>query len=153
MTKAIGRPTILNKNIIDRLCEFISQGNWASTACNAVGIGESTFYSWKDKGERDIQNNKESVYKDFVEAIKKADAEAEAKVVSRFYEEATNPGSFVAPATYLERRYPERWGRRDRTIIDLHEEKTINIREVVVNMPQVIDGEAKEVPLLEAEST
>lgn len=144
MTKALGKPTILNKEMIDELCRIIKDGNWAITACNIVGIGESTFYSWKDKGERDIQNNTNSIYKEFVEALKKADAEAESKVVKRFYNEATNPGSFVAPATYLERRYPERWGRRDRTIIDVNEEKTITIREVVVHHPEIIEGEVRE---------
>ena len=59
-------------------------------------------------------------------------------------------GDWLAAATHLERRHPDRWGRKDRTRVDINEKKSITIThvEVVLNQgndqPQVIEGESRE---------
>lgn len=104
----MGRKTILTKDLIERICKSIREGNYKNVACQAVGIGESTFYSWLAKGEA----NKAGLYVEFVEAIKKAEAEAEQAHVG-VIKDAANSGTWQASAWYLERKHPERWAKRD----------------------------------------
>ena len=54
----------------------------------------------------------EKVYITFFHALKKAEAEAEARVVALWQRQI--PQDWKAAATFLERRYPDRWGRVDR---------------------------------------
>lgn len=103
----MGRKTKLTKDIQEKLVSAIAHGNYHEVACFLVGIGSSTFYSWMKKGE---EENSKRIYRDFVEAIKKAEAIAEAQrlqVISKASHE-----NWQAAAWYLERRYPDRWGRR-----------------------------------------
>ena len=65
-------------------------------------------------------------------------------------EETETGGEWLAAATFLERRHPDRWGRKDRTRVDINERKAITIThvEVVLNQgedkPPVIEGESRE---------
>lgn len=104
----MGRKTILTKDLIDRICTSIREGNYKNVACQAVGIGESTFYSWLAKGEA----NKAGLYVEFVEAIKKAEAQAEQAHVG-VIKDAANSGIWQASAWYLERKHPDRWAKRE----------------------------------------
>jgi hypothetical protein len=63
--------------------------------------------NWMKKGE----SASSGAYVEFLEAVKKAEAEAEALRVSRI-SKAGKEGNWQADAWYLERRYPERWGKR-----------------------------------------
>jgi len=51
------------------------------------------------------------VYSDFAEAVARARAEAEIAAVARIRERA-HDGTWQADAWFLERAFPERWGRR-----------------------------------------
>ena len=58
------------------------------------------------KGEK----AKSGKYREFVEAIKKAEHEAEVRMVAMWQKHM--PENWQAIATFLERRYPDRWGRK-----------------------------------------
>jgi len=53
---------------------------------------------------------KSGKYREFVEAIKKAEHEAEVRMVAMWQKHM--PDNWQAIATFLERRYPDRWGRK-----------------------------------------
>ena len=57
------------------------------------------------------ESTSSGAYVEFLEAVKKAEAEAEALRVSRI-SKAGKEGNWQADAWYLERRYPDRWGKR-----------------------------------------
>ena len=71
----------------DQLLDLIEQGALIATACKAVGIGTSTYYSWVHRGEiesKRLENNpqaepkkSEQPYLEFLDAQKKALANAE----------------------------------------------------------------------------
>lgn len=107
-----GRTTKLTPELQRNLCAVISAGNYVVTACNYVGIDPTTYSMWLQRGTGTHPTRpKTKLYVDFVEAVQKAEAQAEATRVARIAK-AGQEGTWQADAWYLERRYPERWGRK-----------------------------------------
>lgn len=149
-----GRPTKLTPALQDKICEIVAAGNYLITACQVVGINKSTFLDWLERGDKDLSNGG-GIYSDFLLAIKKAEAGAEATRVARVeaagigggvskrrvttfkdgtetVEETFNTAQWLADMTHLERRHPERWGRKDRSTLVVEETKQIIITTVEV---------------------
>jgi transposase len=110
-----GRPTKLTPEVQERIVTALRAGNYRETASRHAGISYMTFRRWEMKGE----------------AIKKAEADAEVRdleLISKAAEE-----QWQAAAWKLERKYPQRWGRRDATKLELSGEVkqvTISDREL-----------------------
>jgi hypothetical protein len=102
-----GRPTKLTPQTQAKIVELIRGGNYAEIAAAAAGIGERTFYSWMQRGERE----EDSIYAEFRQVIKEAEAEAEIEAVAQV--RAGGKG-WQAPMTWLERKFPSRWARMTR---------------------------------------
>ena len=107
-----GRQTKLTAEVQDTIVRAIEVGNYASVAAGAAGIGERTYWRWMEQGERDAEAGKDSIYQRFRQAVKKAEDEAEVAAVA--YVRRAMPGNWQAAMTYLERKHPAKWGRRDR---------------------------------------
>jgi transposase len=115
-----GRPTKLNDEVKDKLVAAIAQGNYYEAACGYVGIDYRTFRNWMTEGEQAT----DGIYFQFFHAIKKAEAHAELKMVQEWQKHT--PNNWQAIATFMERRYPDRWGRKDRTQVEHSGGVTIN---------------------------
>ena len=102
------RPTKLTPELQEKICGIILKGNYISTACQACGIGESTYYRWIEEGEKAESGE----VREFWEAVKKVEAEAEQKLLDRI--ELASIDSWQAAAWMLERKEPGKWGRKDR---------------------------------------
>ena len=105
----MGRRLKLTPELIEQAAKLIAGGNYASTVFQMLGVGESTWYRWLEKG-RDSKGR--SIYREFWESIQKAEAAAELRAVSGIV--AAGRRNWTAFAWYLERKYPDRWGRRDK---------------------------------------
>ena len=150
-----GQPTKLNEAVIEKLSGYIGKGNYLSTACQAVGISYDAYRSWLERAEDDQENGRETLYSQFIVAIKRAEGEAEASRVARIeaagigggvskrrvttfkdgtntIEETFNSPQWLADMTHLERRHPDRWGRKDRHQVEINESKNITITHVEV---------------------
>lgn len=106
-TKGRGRPAKLTDEITRTITQAIAAGNYQRTAMKLAGIGESTFYQWLELGR---QGRKP--YKEFAESVEKAQAQAEARNVAIIEQAASE--SWQAAAWWLERRFPDDWGRKER---------------------------------------
>ena len=140
--KKTGRKTKLTPELIQRICDFIHKGNYVSTACRAVGIHTSTYFNWVKRGEADTEADIDSVYTLFMQALLKAEAEAEVELVKIVNDAA--PKNWIAAMTLLERRHPEKWGRKDRSTINVGHKVQFNV--VHCKKRQVIESEAYELP-------
>ena len=101
----MSRPTKLTPELQRQITEYISAGNYTNTACQAVGIAESTYYKWKELGEAGRRP-----YMEFMESIKKAEAQAEISYIKVIQEAASE--HWQAAAWYLERKHYSRWGKK-----------------------------------------
>ena len=96
----------MTPEVIKRLTEAIRAGNYYEAACGYAGIHYSTFRKWMQKGE----TAKSGKYREFFEAVTRAEYEAEVRMVAQWQKHM--PEDYRAIRDFLERRYPERWGRR-----------------------------------------
>ena len=102
-----GRPPKINDpERIEKLLNALKAGNYIDAACAWAGIGENTYYTWMKKGE-DAKSGK---YREFRESVKEAKAQAEVILVAQIKQAI--PEHWQAAAWMLERRNPEKWGRR-----------------------------------------
>ena len=107
-TKGDTHPQKLTKARCDKIVEGVLKGNYITTVCKSVCIGKTTYYSWKKKGEQGIEP-----YKTFYERVTEAEAQAEMDILDVIYTSAVDQGNWLSSAWILERKYPNRFGKRE----------------------------------------
>ena len=106
-----GRPTILSFELIKELYKVISAGVYTKQACNFLGISQRSYYSWMATAEKDEDQGRETIYTHFMHTMKKAQDIAEIYAINEIQKAAKH--TWQAAAWYLERKAPDRWGRKD----------------------------------------
>ena len=99
----------ITPEITEEICSCISAGMTKRAAMEGL-MNETTFYSYIQKGERDIANGKDSCYAEFAKEVKKAEKSfvlSNLKVIK----EAAIAGTWQAAAWALERSRPDEYGR------------------------------------------
>ena len=122
----MARPSKLTPEVQKRLVKAIKAGNYYEAACGFAGIHYSTFREWMIKGEKATSGK----FREFYEAIKKAENEAEVRMVAQWQQHM--PENWQAIATFLERRYPDRWGR-NRLDVNMKHSGDIEVEITVVD--------------------
>lgn len=126
-----GRPSKLTEEVKNRLLDALRMGNYYEAACAYAGVSYSTLRGWIVKGEK----AKSGKYLKFLEAVRQAEAEAEARIVLQW--QKAMPEDWRAAQAFLERRYPERWGKKETHVVEGGDEKK-PIR-VEVNLDELLD--------------
>ncbi len=105
-----GQPTKLNPEITLRIVSYIRAGAYIETAAQAAGIHKDTFYEWLKTASKHRTAQKVTEYTQFSDAIEKAAAESELSDLTHIGRAA--PSNWQAAAWRLERKHPEKYGRR-----------------------------------------
>ena len=138
--RKLGRKSKLTEEKMKDIVRDIRNGNYATIACIANGIDESTYYRWQRAGqealteiEDDIEDLKEqkkltpeeieeyyyskidklkkhNIFYLFYQRIKRAEAEAQKNAVEVIT--AASYQNWQAAAFKLERKHPKEWGRK-----------------------------------------
>jgi len=146
-----GRPTKLNYELIDQIAELVRNGNYIETASAVAGINKNSLYRWLKRGAREeerlAKNPKlkgkieEKIYVDFSNAVKKAMAESEADDLENIKKASRE--DWKASAWRLERRFPNRWGRKEKVDIDANmKNENVNREEVYIEQKITTDQES-----------
>jgi hypothetical protein len=98
-------PTKLTPARTKQLSKLIAAGMSLEAASYACDITPQTFFGWMRKG----REQPSGIYYDFFLAIKKAQAFCEAKCLEQLKIDPRWPRW----AWLLERKFPDRWGRRE----------------------------------------
>ena len=106
----MGRPSKLTPATHRIVVEALATGCYRETAAEYAGIGVSTFYRWMEQGEADIEHDRQSPYRELLEAIKLAESHAEVEALELIRSAAKK--TWTAAAWLLERKKPDQWGRR-----------------------------------------
>lgn len=127
--KVPGRKSKLTPELRDRILDAVLEGNYIETAAQIAGVNKTTLYRWLRRAE-DVEaqalelvvedgadfyehvDPAEWVYLDFRHALKSAEAYSEAELLRMSKSAAVAGSSWQAFMTILERRHPDRWGRR-----------------------------------------
>lgn len=116
----------LNKFFIEEAAKLIEAGVHQRHVAQALGIHEATWYRWLQEGE----NAKSGIKREFYEAIKKAEGRAIVRNIAQI-QKAAQEGNWQAAAWWLERRYPDEYGKKEKTTIATDGEGiVININKV-----------------------
>lgn len=132
----MARPNrIYEEKLINQICDLIEVGNYIPTACAAVGISEGTYYRWLAQGKEvaliiddleDADDLRERMMDgeipegftmlqvrsyEFRERVLMASGRAEAYAVGMVRNHM--PSQWTAAMTFLERRFPGRWKRKE----------------------------------------
>lgn len=104
----MGRKTKLTPDVAQAIVTAIQAGNYQDTAAAHAGVHPATFYRWMERGAADSK----APYREFREAVEKALAFAEVRDVALIAKAAET--YWQAAAWRLERKFPDRWGRKER---------------------------------------
>lgn len=159
-----GRPSKLTPELITKAEKLLRAGNYTSTVAALLGVDESTFYDWRKRGRKDLDDGVQSLHAQFYGKVQAAEAKAEEgtlkvilnaargglkvkkttvkrqELVRRTIDPDWGPGADAYPEDvqaddtllkeettttteetlpnvqaamwFLERKYPDRWGRR-----------------------------------------
>ncbi len=126
----------LNPVLIAKICHIVSAGNYRTAAYRKLGIADATFKDWLERGDEDAKAGWETPYSALVTLLKAAEAEAEVAVVKKVVDAADNPAYWAAGMTYLERKHPDRWGRRERRQTELGPgQERITVTRIEIHRP------------------
>lgn len=129
----MARPSKLTPEIQKKIIEAVKAGNYYEAACAYAGVSYSTLRGWIVKGEK----AKSGKYLKFLEAVRQAEAEAEARIVLQW--QKAMPEDWRAAQAFLERRYPERWGKKETRIFEGGDkDKPIKVK-VEGNIDELLD--------------
>src|SRR5262249_2011340 len=104
-----GRPNLTEvpAEVQQKIVQAILGGNYLETAAADAGMHKSTRYDWLKRGKRQTEGS----LRDLHEAVRKALSDAEVRDVLSVTKAADK--YWQAAAWRLERKFPDKWGRRN----------------------------------------
>lgn len=147
----MARPTKLTDELQSELCKLIQTGSYAEIAAAYVGIGESTFYDWMQRGDGTHPTRRSSRrFVEFAESVKRAEAAREVRNITIIAKAAQGDKDaklkpeWQAAAWMLERTAGKRYGRN--AGITHSGELNLNIQQLAAELVELAESdEAKEV--------
>lgn len=110
-------PTKATPETLDAIVRHLRRGNYREVAARAVGVSERTFHAWMKRGRDNadaVERGQEELddFGLFYCEVIRAEAEAETRICDGVIDLAGRLGKPEVLLKFLERRYPDRWGRR-----------------------------------------
>lgn len=147
----MARPIKLTPEIEKKILDAIRMGNYLETAAAYANIARSTFYNWIKRGEKEIQRvnqnprckikKSEKPFVDFKHKVDQALAEAEMRDVQIILRAASD--DWRAAAWRLERRYPDKWSKKDRHEVTGQDGGPIEIKNYKETLKRKIESMAQ----------
>lgn len=109
MAKKLGRPTKLTPETKRRLLALLGTGCTRRDACLASGVPVRTFMCWLERGVKEREAGRSTLFTEFLAETEQAEAEARAKLTAVIVKAAAD-GDWRAALEYLKRRDREHWG-------------------------------------------
>ncbi len=130
----MARPTKLTPEVRQRIVAAIRAGNYAEPSARSAGISPATYYRWIERGRK----AKSGIHHDFFEEVQRAEADAEVEAVALLRK--AMPENWRACAEYLERRYSERWRRRQSHELTGAEGGPVRLTDAIFEDPETRKG-------------
>jgi len=118
MSRGRGRPLKLTEERTQILVENIDLGMPYRLACQAAGIAFQTFNEWMKQGAHEKDIGEDTIYTDFHDRIKKAEADCARGCLQRIREKVLKNNSPYYDTWMLSRRYPDDFGERQHITSD-----------------------------------
>lgn len=116
----MGPSTKLSRELIEEISNLLKSGAYVVTVCDAKGIDEKSFYNWINRAEAilsKLEMNQEIEVSEYdqlcvelFQSVRKVQSEAELFSLAKV---RTGSDGWQGNAWYLERKFHQRWRRRD----------------------------------------
>jgi hypothetical protein len=119
MSTAETGPYKLDEAMIKLICGHVSKGSSELDACLLSGISRAIFYRWKRAGSDEEDSDTPSIYKQFEEALRIAEAHFKKEHLGRI-SAASNSDKrkqWQASAWLLERKFPQEFALRQQVAL------------------------------------
>lgn len=123
MTRKVGRPPKLTEKLIEDCVELILEGLPINRTCDYLGITQDSFYDWKQRGEKwlqEVSSGHKPEYPEyelhglFVQCVVRAKATWMLEILRRSMQNASKKTSmWIRDMTLMERRDRSNWGRSE----------------------------------------
>ena len=104
------RPEIITPELVEEICNYIAAGYSYAQSAKLAGIAESTFFRWKNLGQLE---DAEHIYQLFCIEVQEASEFSEGEALQLVRSAAIRERNWKAAAWFLERRFPEKYERRN----------------------------------------
>lgn len=104
-----GRKPKLTPELQAQFCRYVADGLTKKGAAEAVCISEAALYDWLQHGQKDKDSGKETLFSEFLESVKKAEADFKLTHIRTIQEASAD--DWKAAAWLLERCYRSEYGR------------------------------------------
>lgn len=109
----------LNAGVHTAIVDTARRGNYMTTCAAMIGVSPRTIMRWLQRGEQDLENGEDTSYARLYRDVSQASAQFEDEMVNLVADAArANPQNWAAAMTILERKHPDRFGRRDTTVLE-----------------------------------
>ena len=121
-----------NEKVHVVIVDAIRAGNYKGTAARLAGVHPDTFHGWMMLARDNPEASPHDVT--LQEDVEQADAEFEAEMVSQVTVAANSgaPNTWQAAMTIMERKNPDRWGKRDHVKIDA-DKPLVQLNQVIIH--------------------
>jgi succinate dehydrogenase flavin-adding protein (antitoxin of CptAB toxin-antitoxin module) len=102
--------------MLDAIGTLLVEGNHKETVADFLGITRMTWWNWEQRGEREP----DTIFGEFLYTVKKAQAASEISMLRLI---RTGWEGWQSKAWIMERRFPQRWGKRAEITLRLEAEK------------------------------
>lgn len=138
-----GRPTKLTPALQAAIIKLLRAGNYVETAALACGVTKQTLYNWQLRGE-----DEQGPYRDFLDAVKEAQALAEVDLLKEVSEGGLG---WQSRAWVLERTRRQRYALATRAELEAKVEHTGKGGQPLsaltdAQLTQIIDAAREEAP-------
>ncbi len=107
-----GRPTKIEFAMVEKVKLLVIEGLSFESIAAELGIVRSTLFEWLDRGEAEDKTDDDELFVSFARAFRQAEAELERNTLAKI--KANNGTNWQRFAWVLERRFPTRWGSKQR---------------------------------------
>ena len=130
----------LTLEIIGALEVEVKQGHWPNVVARRIGIHGNTMNAWMKRGETayledtgQTPTEPEFLYRYLYESIEEAEAVAEMEMLAAAMEQAKmgRAGAGTTILTTMERRFSDRWRKRDALAGDVSESWEANVKRFI----------------------
>lgn len=113
----------INPELVSAICEDIAKGFSYEKAALNNGISASTFFRWLKLGKT---TDSDPIYQHFAKEVKAASEFSEDEALQIVRSAATIGRNWKASAWFLEKRFPDKYGKRLKDKPQSQEEEILN---------------------------
>lgn len=127
-----------SEEVHEHIVEAIKKGASRTAAFSSTGLAADSIFNWMRLAKSHPERYPE--YVRLLEDIEREEADVQIKMSEVVVNAALsgNPNMWPAAMTYLERRDPENWGKRDKTTIEA-DKPLVQVNQLIVKDPDALE--------------